>query len=72
MLVWQHELDVVHDVYKRKLGRDGVAYGEIVSQKVQRESSMQAIEQIKKEVCLSVLSNAFFTFRYSAPVIIQV
>ena len=28
----QHELDVVRDVYKRQVGRDGVPYGDVISQ----------------------------------------
>jgi hypothetical protein len=32
LLVEQHELDVVRDVYKRQVGRDGILYGDIISQ----------------------------------------
>ena len=30
----EHELDVIHDVYKRKVGLDGLPFGDVLSQKV--------------------------------------
>ncbi|KAJ1487353.1 endoplasmic reticulum-golgi intermediate compartment-domain-containing protein [Baffinella frigidus] len=33
----KNDLDVVHDVYKRKVNKEGLPYGEVMSQKVDKE-----------------------------------
>lgn len=46
----QHELDVAHDVYKRRIGKDGVEVGEVISQKVAKRGSTEAIGLIQGQV----------------------
>mmetsp|Transcript_11900 Transcript_11900/g.28892 ORF Transcript_11900/g.28892 Transcript_11900/m.28892 type:complete len:333 (+) Transcript_11900:91-1089(+) len=46
----EHELDVVHDVYKRKVNKEGLPYGEVMSQKVDHARDQGAIQAIKGQL----------------------
>jgi len=46
----EHELDVVRDVYKRQIGRDGVPYGDVISQKVKADYDQDSIQRIREQI----------------------
>eukprot|EP00282_Hemiselmis_andersenii_P030060 CAMPEP_0169468112 /NCGR_PEP_ID=MMETSP1042-20121227/22721_1 /TAXON_ID=464988 /ORGANISM="Hemiselmis andersenii, Strain CCMP1180" /LENGTH=243 /DNA_ID=CAMNT_0009581397 /DNA_START=9 /DNA_END=737 /DNA_ORIENTATION=+ len=46
----EHELDVAHDVYKRRIDRQGEHTGPVISQKVARRHDQAGVDQIRGEL----------------------
>lgn len=57
----EHELDVVHDVYKRKVALDGLPYGDVISQKVRSVRDSTTIAEIKEEAASKKGCNIYGT-----------
>lgn len=57
----EHELDVVHDVYKRRVGTDGLPFGEVLSQKVRSSRDSGTIADIQAEIAQKQGCNIYGT-----------